>query len=469
MAFSTTFVLKHPKGDLPSLIYLIIRFNQYSLDESGEKRYFQFKYSIGDKWIPKHWSFKKHRGINKKEFPDPTELNTRLQNIETAAKDIYRRLINDGIKITADVIRFELGQRADLFPDLRSQSTKSNIINSASLSLIEFYEKYLREVKYIRKRGMPFPISDRTRKKYSTTLRHLKEFELARKKVITFEEIDQEFYLEFVAYLRNHATKVPTEKDPEPGPIIMTENTVGKHIGMLKLIMNAAGKAGIDSIERYNSKDFVKPNEEVVKIYLTEKELLKIYNLDLSNIKHLSKVRDLFLIGCYTCLRFGDFNNLKQENIYKNDQGTFLKVNTMKTGEIIVVPIHWIVLSILEKYNYELPDGISNQKMNDYLKELGLKAGIDDPVSIKKREGGIPVIRTKPKYRLITTHTARRSGATNMFLAGIPAISIMKITGHKTESAFMRYIQMSQEDNAISLLKHPFFSTPESNNNKPNL
>jgi site-specific recombinase XerD len=461
MAFSTTFVLKHPKGDSPSLIYLIIRFNQHSLDENGKKKYFQLKYSIGDKWIPKHWSIKKHRGINKQGFPDPTELNARLQNIETAAKDIYRRFINDGIKITADKIRSELAQRADLFPDLQRRPTKSNVIDSTPLSLIEFYEKHLKEVKFIRKRGMPFPISDRTRKKYATTLRHLKDFELVRKKVITFDEIEQDFYLEFVDYLRNHATKLPTEKNPEPGPIIMTENTVGKHIGMLKLIMNAAGKAGVGSLGKYNSKDFVKPNEEVGKIYLTENELLKIYKLDLSKINYLNKVRDLFLIGCYTCLRFSDFNNLKKENIYKNDQGTFLKVNTMKTGEIVVIPIHWIVLSILEKYNYELPKGNSNQKMNDYLKELGLKAGIADPVSIKKIEGGVPVIRTSQKYKLITTHTARRSGATNMFLAGIPAISIMKITGHKTESAFMRYIQMSQEDNANLLLKHPFFSTPK--------
>lgn len=462
MAISTTFVLKEPKSESPTLIYLIVRYNSSNLDKSGKKKYDKLKYSIVDKWNPKYWNFKKHCGIDKKGYPDPTEFNQRLQNIRTVVENIYRRSVNDGITVTSDLIREELNKRTDLFPGRRSESG-TVVKKVASTSIVEFYENYLKEVKFVRKRGMPYPISDRTRNKYGTTLRHLKNFESVRNKVITFDEIDQEFYLEFVDYLRNHATKAPTEKDPHPDPIIMTENTVGKHIGMFKLIMNAAGKAGIDSIEKYDSKDFVKPNEEVVKIYLTEKELHKIYNLDLSSSNYLNKVRDLFLIGCYTCLRFSDFSDLKKENIYKNDQGTFLKVNTMKTEQIVVIPIHWIVLSILEKYNYELPMGISNQKMNDYLKELGLMAGIDDPVSIKKREGGIPVIRTKPKYQLITTHTARRSGATNMFLAGIPAISIMKITGHKTESAFMRYIQMSQEDNANLLLKHPFFSTPRTN------
>lgn len=463
MAFSTTFILKEPNGDTPTLIYLVIRYNSDDQNDHGKKKYVQFKYSIGDRWNPKHWNFKKHCGINKPLFPDPAEINQRLSNIRTATENIFRRLINDGAEITPEKIREELDKRSDLFPGKRREITPS-VAKAAPTSIVEFYEKYIEEVKFIRKRGSPFPISDRTRQKYATTLRHLKEYERVRKKVITFDEINQDFYLEFVDYLRNHATKEPTEKNPNPGPILMTENTVGKHIGMLKLILNAAGKAGIDKLEKYDSKDFFVTNEEVVKIYLTEKELLKIYNLDLSGIKYLDRVRDLFLIGCYTCLRFSDFNNLKQENIYKNDKGTFLKVNAMKTGKIVVVPIHWIVLSILEKHNFQLPRGISNQKMNDYLKELGLKAGIDDPVSIKRIEGGKPVIKTSPKYKLISTHTARRSGATNMFLSGIPAISIMKITGHKTEQVFMRYIQMSQEDNANLLLKHPFFS-----NSKPNV
>ena len=99
--------------------------------------------------------------------------------------------------------------------------------------------------------------------------------------------------------------------------------------------------------------------------------------------------------------------------------------------------------------------------MNDYLKDIGQKAEIKEQISISKFEGGLKVTKTLPKYELISTHTARRSGATNMYLAGIPAISIMKITGHKTEKAFMRYIQMSQEDNANKLIDHPFFANKQ--------
>ena len=62
------------------------------------------------------------------------------------------------------------------------------------------------------------------------------------------------------------------------------------------------------------------------------------------------------------------------------------------------------------------------------------------------------------KYELVSTHTARRSGATNMYIAVIPTLAIMKITGHKTEKAFLKYIKISEEENAEMLAKHCFFN-----------
>ena len=95
--------------------------------------------------------------------------------------------------------------------------------------------------------------------------------------------------------------------------------------------------------------------------------------------------------------------------------------------------------------------------MNDYLKELGKLAGIKDKVSISITKGGMRIDTTKHKYELIQTHTARRTGATNMYLAGIPQQSIMKLTGHMTEKSFMTYLKFTEEDNANILLDSPFF------------
>lgn len=459
MASSITFVLKEPRSTEPSLIYLILRHNSYKLDNSGKNKvYQQLKFSTGMKWKPNDWNTKKHKGKDGKDNPDPNELNQRLSNMETVVSDIYRRLVNNGIEITADSIRAEIDKRPDVFPDLRRKSIKATASKEQPKTLIDFFEDYIHKTQYVYKKGQPYPINERTRQRYATTLRHVKGFAATRRHGLDFPDIDLEFYTDFVNYLRTKVLKKATKNDPTPKSTInMTDNTVGKHISTLKTILNAAKEAGINTNLKYTSSKFATLSEDIEKIYLTESELEKIYALDLSGTKSLDRVRDLFLVGCYTCLRFSDFINLKPENIYTNDKGTFLKIKTSKTGELVVLPIHWIVSAILKKYNYNLPRSISNQKMNDYLKEIGQKAKIEETVSITKFEGGLKTTKSLPKYKLIATHTARRSGSTNMYLAGIPAISIMKITGHKTEKAFMRYIQMSQEDNANKLIDHPFF------------
>lgn len=74
-----------------------------------------------------------------------------------------------------------------------------------------------------------------------------------------------------------------------------------------------------------------------------------------------------------------------------------------------------------------------------------------------RTKGGMRQTRVLEKWQLITTHTARRSFATNAFLAGVPTISIMKITGHKSELVFMHYIKISSEQNALLMLEHDHF------------
>ncbi len=96
--------------------------------------------------------------------------------------------------------------------------------------------------------------------------------------------------------------------------------------------------------------------------------------------------------------------------------------------------------------------------MNKYLKEIGEISGIDETIKIAITRGGKTENNLFPKFDLMTTHTARRSFSTNAYLMDIPSISIMKITGHRTERSFMKYIRISQEDNANKLANHPFFN-----------
>ena len=462
MAVTVTFVLKEPKSSEPTLIYLIMRYNAYKVDNSGNKTYQQFKFSTGMKWVAKNWNLKKHRGITKDNAPDPAELNLRLDNIDNAAKNIYQRLVNEKIEITSDVLRNELDKRTDVFPDLRRKATRASAIIEQPKTLLAFFEDFVKNLKYVYKGGQPYPVTNRTKQRYATTFRHFRDFAAMQPKEPDFDTIDQDFYQNFVDYLRTKTLLRPNAKKPNPTETLkMADNTVGKHISTFKTILNEATDKGLNTNTKYRSTKFAVISEDVDKIYLTETELDKVFNLDLSKNPSLDRVRDLFVVGCYTGLRFADFTNIRTENLYKNDTGTFLRINTDKTGKLVIVPLHNKVWQILNKYNYQLPKSISNQKMNDYLKLIAAKAGIDETISIVKFEGGVKTTKTSYKHELVTSHTARRSGATNMYLAGIPSISIMKITGHKTEKAFMRYIRMTEEDNANKLMDSPFF-----NNNK---
>lgn len=176
--------------------------------------------------------------------------------------------------------------------------------------------------------------------------------------------------------------------------------------------------------------------------------------LDLSKNERLEKVRDLFVIGCWTGLRFSDLSNLKDENIDWDQQLIHIS-NSIKTGAILDIPIHPIVENIFKKYSEKtgsnIPISISNQKMNMYLKEIGALAGFSQEISKVRKVGNTRTNLVNQKFQLITCHTARRSFASNNYLMGIPPYEIMAITGHKTERAFLTYIKLSRKQHAQSM------------------
>ncbi len=125
-----------------------------------------------------------------------------------------------------------------------------------------------------------------------------------------------------------------------------------------------------------------------------------------------------------------------------------------KTGNKVWIPMHPVVESILEKYEFEIPSIITNQKFNEALKVIAEKAKINTPFHKRITKGGVSRSTEYPKWQLVTSHTARRSFATNLYKSGFPSISIMQITGHKTETAFLKYIKVTPEEHAKLLQMH---------------
>jgi integrase len=219
--------------------------------------------------------------------------------------------------------------------------------------------------------------------------------------------------------------------------------------------MNEATDKGLNKNLEFLNKRFRVTEENTDAVYLNENEIKKLYDLDLSARKNLDIARDWLIMGACTGLRFSDLESISSDNFIKNN--TQIKIKTKKTGETVVIPVHPFAKHIYEKHLGKLPK-MSNQKINQYLKEVCSIAGFNEKVLVGITKGGQSVQETYFKYELISTHTARRSFATNLFLADVPSITIMKITGHKTERAFMKYIRLTQEQNADKLTDHPFFN-----------
>jgi integrase len=403
------FWLKEPKKKGETLVYMVINYKNKRL-----------KYSTGEKINPAFWNSADQRAKETKKYAEYPEFNARLASLKSTAQTTYRKILNDGLEPNNDLIKAEL-DRVVRFTD-----------SGGKMTLIQFIDRYIEESKPIKARG--------TIAAYSRTKDHLLSFSKEENKKVDFQDIDLEFYNSFIGYL--------TKKD-------YSQNTIGKQIKVLKTFLNEATERGLNTTLEYKKRRFKRPVEEPDKIYLNLEELGRLKNLDLSRDKQLDEVRDLFIIGCFTGLRFSDFSQLKPENIV---DGNKIRIRTGKTNEMVVIPMHKYIRDILRKYNGRLPNALSNPKMNLNLKHLGGVAKINEPTETSITKGGKLVKETKEKFKLIGTHTARRSFATNLYLQGIPAITIMKITGHKTEKSFLRYIRISQEENANKLLEHPFFN-----------
>ncbi len=184
------------------------------------------------------------------------------------------------------------------------------------------------------------------------------------------------------------------------------------------------------------------------KIYLTSDEINEIAKLDLSDNKELDVVRDYLIIGCLTGLRFSDFSTIEAHHI----KGEFLHKKIKKTHRTQTIPLKKQVLEILEKYENKLPK-IHNAKFNKLAKIIGEKADINDEIEMVYKRGNKDKHTLHKKYDLISSHTCGRSFCTNEYLAGTPIFYIMKISGHKTQKSFMRYLKIDEDDAAEKMME----------------
>lgn len=363
----------------------------------------RLRYYTGKRIEPKHWDKVKQR-----------------------AKSSYENAIslNKFIKTTANFLETEFNESQILKKKISIESLKdalSKRFNQENeINVFEKFDEFIEASKNSRAAS--------TIRKYKTTINQMKRFCDDKRINLTFDSFDLTFDEKFKDFLISD--------------LKLTNNTVAKHYKTLKVFLNWSTEKGYNTSTEFNK---LKAREIDGEIYFLDwDELMKLFYLELESDKH-KRVRDLFCFGCFTGLRFSDIINLKQENI-NNDT---IVVNTLKTGTKAIIPLNKYSRIIYDRYKsadkYSLFQSISNQKMNDYLKELGKLAEINTPVQIIRYSGAERIERLVPKYEVMTSHVARKTFITNAMIKGMSTEVIMDITTHSSYKAFKRYFKIVDE------------------------
>lgn len=233
-------------------------------------------------------------------------------------------------------------------------------------------------------------------------------------------------------------------------------STIKKSFSFFKWFLRWVKKRGYevdDSFEYFTPK--LKTTSKNI-IFLTKDEINQLINYKIPESKlYLEKVRDVFIFLCFTGLRYSDAKNLKKSNI-RNDH---IYLTTMKTSDSLIIELNDRSKAILEKYseielenNRALPV-ISNQKMNDYIKELAELANINDSIREVYYQGNNRIETETPKFALLSTHAGRRTFICNALALGIPPHVVMKWTGHSDYKSMKPYIGIADDIKSESMNK----------------
>jgi integrase len=395
----SSFHLKNPKGDKESLIY----FSAYFKNESKK-----LIYSTGETITPKEWNFK-NRMPNDLSGRTTRADNHRAINMQlNRYTDFYIKIINRYIhaeqEITVENIRNEF--------DKEFKKTKTG-----SRDFFAVYDKFMTE-----------KINDKTDKANSTSTikryeynkKLLQDFEESKDVKLNFNQIDKKFYNTFINYCTNTKNH--------------SANTLSRNIGLFKTFMNWA------VLNRYTYKldfqEFKNIKKEITdEVALSKEQVVEIFNFDFSNNQRLERVRDLFVFGCFTGMRYSNYSKIKKNDIIDSH----IKVRDVKDNrKQLNIPLNDYSSYLLKKYDYRLPE-ISNQKFNVYIKEVIKIVGYTENIKKTSKLGNEIIETVTPFYERISSHTARRSFITIMKTEKVPDKIIMGFTGHKSLEVFNQY------------------------------
>lgn len=387
----------------------------------------RIEFSTGYRIDESKWDADKQRvknGCTNKLKQSSSEINSDLLKYYTDIQNIFKE--------------FEVKDISPTPERLKSAFTKRNKVNNSeesgkpTASFMNVFDEFLKEC------GKQNNWTDSTYEKFAAVKTHLTNFNSK----LTFEVLDESGLTEYVEYLRDKKN--------------LRNSTIGKQVGFLKWFLRWAFKKGHHNNNAFESFKPKLKNTQKKVIFLTWNELNKLRDYKIPATKqYLERVRDVFLFTCFTGLRHSDVYNLKTSDIKDNH----IEITTVKTADSLIIELNNHSKSILDKYkdvhfeNNKVLPVITNQKMNEYLKELAELAEINEPVRETYYKGNQRIDEVTPKHDLLGTHAGRRTFICNALSLGIPPQVVMKWTGHNDYKAMKPYIDIADEIKANAMEK----------------
>lgn len=388
----------------------------------------RIEFTTGYRIDAEKWDTDKQRvrnGCTNKLKQSASEINDSLLGYYTEVQEIFKKFEVEEIMPTPEQIKEAFNALHKPIEEVKPRKSTPN-------AFYKVFDEFVRDC------GRQNDWTDSTYEKFAAVKNHLMSF----RDGLTFDFFDEKGLNDYVTYLRDVKE--------------MRNSTIGKQLSFLKWFLRWAFKKGLHQNNAYDSyKPKLKSTQKKI-IFLTWEELNKLREFEIPAAKQaLDRVRDVFLFQCFTGLRYSDVFNLRRSDI----KGDYIEVTTVKTSDSLIIELNKHSKAILDKYkdvSFEddkvLPV-ITNQKMNDYLKELAELAGIDEPVRQTYYRGNERIDEVTPKYALLGTHAGRRTFICNALALGIPPQVVMKWTGHSDYKAMKPYIDIADDIKANAMSK----------------
>jgi integrase len=381
--------------------------------------------------VSKHYWTKQHKKKSKdiEITTQQTDTNAELNKIENHVLNAFNSVDPD--EVNKDWLQTQI----DYYYNPPKKEESIQIPNNL-IDYIEFYIDYRKH-----------ELKETSIRKFRVIKNKLKRLQAERtnKQPILINEINENFKNEFVNYLKK-------EK--------YSQNTMQRELVFIKTFCKHAKFIGVETHPQLE-KLSLKRDNKIDKIFLSFDDLEKIESIDKDQLtESLDNAKDWLIISCYTGQRVSDFMRFTPEQISVEDGDSILDITQKKTVKETTIPLHPKVLEILEKRNGNFPYRISDQKYNDYIKDVCKLAKLNKPTKGSKLSETEPESKTYrkkkgiyPKWELVTSHIGRRSFATN-FYNKIPTSYLINITNHATESQFLAYVGKGSKDKAKETFKY---------------